>query len=194
MEKEFWDKRWEEGNTGWDMGSVSPPLKSYFEQLNNKDISILIPGCGNAYEAEYLLQNGFKNVFIVEISDKAIASFRSRCPEFPENQIFHGDFFKSDTFNSEVKFDLIVEQTFFCAIHPSMRPNYAKRMSELLKPGGKLMGLLFDFPLESGPPFGGSEAEYRTYFEPLFDILIMERAYNSIKPRQEREFFILMKN
>ena len=187
MEKEFWDQRWAEGNTGWDMGQVSPPLKAYIDQLKDKSLRILIPGCGNAYEAEYLWEKGFYNTFIVEISQGAINSFTNRYPDFPKDHIFHTDFFELNE-----TFDLVLEQTFFCAIHPSKREDYANKMWEIIKPGGKLVGLLFDFPLDSGPPFGGSEQEYRRYFESKFSVEIMETAHNSIQPRAGREFFILM--
>jgi len=50
----FWSSKYQEGQTGWDMGEVSPPIKAYIDQLTNKDLSILIPGAGNAYEAAYL--------------------------------------------------------------------------------------------------------------------------------------------
>lgn len=185
MEKSFWDSRWENAETGWDLGGVSAPLKAYIDQLESKKLSILIPGCGNAYEAEYLWEQGFKNTWIVEISQLAIDSFQKRCPDFPKDQIFHADFF-----DLEAHFDLVLEQTFFCAIHPSRRADYAKKMSEILEPNGKIAGLLFDFPLVDGPPFGGSAEEYLGYFEPFFEIKTLERAYNSIKPREEREFFI----
>ncbi len=44
------------------MNQASPPLKSYIDKLKNKNLKILITGCGNAYEAEWLLQNDFNNV------------------------------------------------------------------------------------------------------------------------------------
>ena len=65
---------------------------------------------------------------------------------------------------------LLSSKPFFCAIHPSMRPQYVQQMKKILKPGGKLVGLLFDFPLESGPPFGGSYEEYKGHFQPHFHI------------------------
>lgn len=191
MEKEFWDARWESKSTGWDMGQVSPPLKAYIDQLIDKNIRILIPGCGNAYEAQYLMEKGFNNTFIVEISKGAIASFKARYQDFPEAHIFHQDFFE---LNPAKKYDLILEQTFFCAIQPEKRKDYAVKMKELLKSEGKLAGLMFDFPLDSGPPFGGSIKEYKTYFEHLFTIELMERAHNSIEPRQERELFVIMRS
>jgi hypothetical protein len=48
---------------------VSPPIKAYIDTLKNKDIAILIPGCGNTYEAAYLLlEQGFTNVTVIDIA------------------------------------------------------------------------------------------------------------------------------
>lgn len=185
MEKAFWDQRWIDQQTGWDVGDVSAPLKAYFDGLKDKDIRILIPGCGNSYEAEYLNKKGFKNVLIIDISEHAIASFRNRCPDFPQEHILFGDFFEL-----EDDFDLIIEQTFFCAIHPELRDRYVAKMRDLLKPGGKLVGVMFDFPLESGPPFGGCKEEYVERFSKHFSNISIERAHNSIKPREGREFWV----
>ena len=56
----------------------------------------------------------------------------------------------------------------------------------------QLVGLFFDFPLtESGPPFGGSHQEYMNTFEKWFDIRVLERCYNSIKPRSGNELFLI---
>jgi hypothetical protein len=38
--------------TGWDLGWYLP-IKNYIDTLKDKDIAILIPGCGNTYEAAY---------------------------------------------------------------------------------------------------------------------------------------------
>ncbi|MEZ4924425.1 MAG: methyltransferase domain-containing protein [Crocinitomicaceae bacterium] len=185
MEKEFWDQRWIDQQTGWDIGYISTPLKAYFDGLSDKNIKILIPGCGNSYEAEYLNNNSFKNVFIIDISEHAINSFKARCPEFPREHILCGDFFDLDD-----EFDLIIEQTFFCAINPEMRDRYVAKMRDLLKPGGKLVGVMFDFPLESGPPFGGCKEEYEERFSKHFSHISIKRAENSIEPRQGREFWV----
>ncbi len=68
FDDKFWSDRYEHRLTGWDLGVISSPLKAYFDQLKNKEISILIPGCGNAYEAEYLLNAGFTDVSLIDIS------------------------------------------------------------------------------------------------------------------------------
>jgi len=186
LDKEYWDRRYLDKETGWDIGNVSTPLKDYFDQIKNKDLKILIPGAGNAYEAEYLFKNGFINIFVLDISPVAIAEFKHRVPDFPWENIICEDFF-----NHHDHYELIIEQTFFCALEPHMRSAYAKKMSELLKKHGKLVGLLFNTEFDkAGPPFGGSKEEYVKYFEPYFNFQTFENAYNSIKPRAGRELFI----
>ena len=94
MEEEFWENRWKNQETGWDMGSISAPLKAYFDQLEDKSLKILIPGCGNAYEAQYLWENGFSNVFVMDISKTALESFSRRFKTFPNDQMLLEDFFQ----------------------------------------------------------------------------------------------------
>ncbi len=67
LDKTYWKYRYQQKQTGWDIGFASTPLVTYFDHLNDKDIKILIPGCGNAYEAEYLFSvwseiGGFYNL------------------------------------------------------------------------------------------------------------------------------------
>jgi SAM-dependent methyltransferase len=190
LNKTYWETRWENGETGWDIGHASPALTDYVEQIEDKNIRILIPGCGNAYEAESIFKMGFKNVYVIDIAKGAVSKFRQRFPEFPQDQIILGDFF-----NLDQTFDLILEQTFFCALNPSLRRDYALKMKELIVPGGRLAGLLFDDPLfQDHPPFGGNKQEYLPYFSDLFEIEVFERAYNSIKPREGRELFFKLRN
>ena len=185
MSDEFWSSRYKEGKTGWDIGYVSTPLKEYIDKLENKNLKILIPGAGNSYEAEYLFKKGFTHTFVCDIAREPLKNLKNRVPDFPESQLIQQDFFSLTQ-----RFDLILEQTFFCALPPEKRPEYALKMSELLTSHGKIAGLFFDFPLEAdGPPFGGNREEYLTYFRPYFEIDILEPCYNSISPRQGNELF-----
>ncbi len=187
IDKNFWEKRWNTKEIGWDVGAITTPLKTYFDQIQNKNLRILIPGCGNAYEAEYLWESGFSNVFVLDITQQALDSFSKRVPQFPQSHLICADFF-----NHNKTYDLIVEQTFFCALNPHLRSSYAPKVSDMLNPNGKLVGLLFNIPLnESHPPFGGSKKEYEKYFEPYFNFVHFTPAYNSIKPRENNELFIL---
>jgi thiopurine S-methyltransferase len=190
LDKEYWSNRYKSGETGWDTGSITQPLKDYFDQLSNKDIRILIPGAGNSYEAEYLHNHQFKNVFVCDLSPLPLENLYKRCPSLPKEHLILGNFF-----DLKDQFDLIVEQTFFCALDRKFRKQYFEKMFSLLKQGGKLVGLLFDDDKlgESGPPYGGNEAEYRTYFEGMFIPEVFEKAHNSIKPRKDRELFIILR-
>jgi SAM-dependent methyltransferase len=189
LNKDYWNNRYIQQQTGWDIGSVAPPLKEYIDQLINKNISILIPGCGNAYEAAYLLQQGFKNVTLVDIAPAATAAVEDKLSTYINNglQIITGDFFDLKT-----TYDLILEQTFFCALDPTLRSGYLEKMVSLLNPDGKLVGLLFNRHFEGGPPFGGSKLEYQELFTPQFNIQMMDTAYNSIAPRAGTELFVKM--
>lgn len=184
-DKIYWENRYAEHQTGWDLGQCSPPLQAYIDQLENKELSILIPGCGRAYEAGYLLANGFTQVTLIDIAENLVAQLQQQFKHTPFKIL------KADFFSLEGQFDLILEQTFFCAIRPEQRKTYVNKVAELLKPHGKLVGLLFDKQFETdGPPFGGSVAEYEELFRKQFRLRKLEKAYNSIKPRQNAEVFI----
>jgi hypothetical protein len=187
FDKTYWESKYSDEATGWDIGYASAPLVDYFKQLTNKELKILIPGGGNCYEAEYLFEQGFKNIFVIDIVAQPLKNLKARFPDFPDKQLIHDDFF-----NHNGKYDLIVEQTFFCALDPVLRKKYVDRMHDLLAEKGKLAGLLFDFELtEEGPPFGGSSAAYLQLFSEKFTIKKLERCYNSIQPRAGRELFFI---
>ena len=187
--KTYWESKYENEETDWNIGAISTPIKEYIDQLTDKNLKILIPGAGNAYEAEYLFKEGFSTVFVMDIAKTPLNNLINRIPLFPKEHLLEEDFFQH-----QGEYDLIIEQTFFCAINPTLRHQYANKMHELLKGNGQLVGLLFDFPLtEIGPPFGGSYQEYLDTFTPYFNIKILEKSYNSIKPRANREFFIQFK-
>ena len=189
--KEFWENRYRNGELGWDIGTISPPLKEYLDQLPNKDLKILIPGAGKAHELIYLAGEGFRNVYIVDIAKTPLELIRQQLPDYPADRLIEGDFFDLEL----AGFDLVLEQTFFCAISPSLRQKYVLKMKQLLRPGGKLVGLLFDFPLtETGPPYGGSTEEYTALFSGDFNFKVFKTAYNSIKPRADKELFFIFEN
>ena len=186
----YWEDRYSNNETGWDVGKITTPLKEYIDQIEDKSIKILIPGAGNSYEFEYLINNGFENIYVLDFAQSPLDNIKKRIPNCNATQLL-----KSDFFEHEGSYDLILEQTFFCALDPSLRKEYVQKMQSLLNPNGKLVGLLFQFPLtEVGPPFGGSKEEYELLFTNDFEIKLLETANNSIKARQGNElFFIFIK-
>ena len=188
LTQDYWNQRYLDANTGWDMGQVSPPLKLFMDTLTDKSIRILIPGAGRAYEAIYLHQLGFQNVMVCDWAPEAFDYLKKQAPDFPKAHLLVSDFFQLN-----VEVDLILEQTFFCAIDPSTRPKYVHKAHELLAPKGILAGLFFDihFPFE-GPPFGGTKDEYINLFHNKFNILEMNTSPYSIQPRLGNELFFQM--
>jgi methyl halide transferase len=190
LTENYWTNRYKDQSTGWDIGYPSTPLKEYIDQLTDKNIRILIPGAGNAYEAEYMIAQGFANIFVMNISAIPLENFTDRNPNFPKEQLIEANFFEHNG-----KYDLIIEQTFFCSFEPTKenRNNYAKQIAALLKTNGKLVGVWFDIPLVEGNmdkrPFGGSKIEYLEYLKPYFDVKIFETCYNSILPRAGQELY-----
>jgi len=185
----YWEQRYQQEDTPWDIGYSSPPLLHYLEKLSDYSTRILIPGAGHAYEAVWLHRQGFKNVYVCDWAPSAFERLQNQAPGFPKNHQLAVDFFTLDR-----TVDLILEQTFFCALPPEQRPDYVKKTAQLLSEEGRVAGLLFAHPFDhAGPPFGGTAEEYRKLFQAQFDILQMQLAPDSIAPRAGRELFFEMK-
>ena len=191
LDAEYWNERYLSGRTGWDMQQVSPPLKAYIDQLDDKNIRILVPGCGNAHEAAYLLSAGFTNVTLIDFAPAALEAVRKKLLPLAGTSLH---LICENFFDVHSTFDLVLEQTFFCAIDPSLRTAYVQHMHSILVPGGRFAGLLFDRDFEGGPPFGGTAAEYKILFAPFFYLRLMEPCYNSVPPRMGHEVFVIFEN
>lgn len=190
IDANYWESQYVAQTTKWDLGTISPPIQEFINTITNKDCSILIPGCGNSYEAEYLLENGFSNITVIDIAPSPVVALTKKHANNPNIKIIQGDFFTHSG-----QYDCIIEQTFFCAIPPFMRQKYMWKMHQLLAENGILFGLFFNREFESGPPFGGSQKEYEALFKNAFRIQKMEIAQNSISPRANSElFFTFEKN
>jgi methyl halide transferase len=186
LDDAYWNGRYLEENTPWDLGEVSPALKSFIDSLTAKDQRVLIPGAGRGYEPIYMHRAGFTHIVVCDWSEAALKHLSEIEPSFPKDNLVCADFFELTG-----TFDLLLEQTFFCAIDPARRRDYVQKASELLRPGGTLAGLLFaqEFPLE-GPPFGGTKQEYEALFSPGFHVGQLDLAENSVKPRAGNEVFV----
>ena len=108
LNKNYWTSRYLSNDIPWDAGTITTPIKSYIDQLSDKNLKILIPGVGNGYELSYLYENGFKNVYGLDLSEVPLKNFHKSNPNFPKEQLIVNDFF-----NHSSKYDLIIEQTFF---------------------------------------------------------------------------------
>lgn len=185
LSAEFWNNRYLTHETGWDIGHASPAIIDFFIN-KDKEAKVLIPGCGNSYEGEALHNFGFSNLVLADFAEETKKNFLNRCKDFSSENFLVGDFFQLGG-----KYDYIVEQTFFCALTPDLREDYVLKMKDLLHPEGKLVGLMFDAPLNTElPPFGGCKEEYLELFGKHFGNVSFEKCTNSIEPRAGRELWI----
>lgn len=186
LDHKYWQDRYENKRTGWDLGIVSRPIKDYIDQLENKKLKILIPGAGNSHEAQYLYDKGFTNIHILDIVKAPLKYAQHQLPHLPDSSFIHKNFFEH-----KGSYDLIIEQTFFCALEKRFRESYVKQTYQLLKNHGKLVGVLFNFQeARKEPPYGGSTEEYQSLFNPFYRIIKMDNCYNSSQSRIGKELFI----
>ncbi|NHM07583.1 methyltransferase domain-containing protein [Flavobacterium sp. CYK-4] len=190
LDQAYWDNQYIAHSTGWDLGQVAPPIQSYINQYPNKEARVLIPGCGNTYEAEYLLAQGFQNITVIDIAPSLVQTLKEKFQDNPNISVVLGDFFEH-----QGQYDLIIEQTFFCALPPQMRERYVWKMHQLLAENGKLAGLLFNREFEAGPPFGGNQESYKLLFQKAFVLNVMEVSHDSVAARADAELrFEFQKN
>src|ERR1700720_3266474 len=152
---EFWDARYASGETPWDFHGVPAALKAFLETSHAG--SVLIPGCGSAYEVRAFDEAGWK-VTAIDFSPVAVESARFELGPLA-NRVVHADFFKHD-FGSQ-RFDVIYERTFLCALPRDLWRAYVKRIIQLLRPGGKLAGIFLYGEQAEPPPYPLTPAKAR---------------------------------
>lgn len=170
-ESVFWEQRYKEGTSHWDIGEVAPAFIKYFEKNNlkeNKKVAVL--GCGRGHDAFYLANIENSNlIYGFDFSESAV----SHCNQIKEEkQIKNIEFLQADIFNltKDEKwkgyFDCILEHTCFCAIDPKRREEYVELVKYLLKPNGLIIGLFMMRPKElGGPPYGSTPELIKEYFK-----------------------------
>ena len=187
LDARYWSERYRTARTGWDIGGANAGLIGAFTTYVRPDARVLVPGAGRGHEAEALWMRGYTNVYVCDWAEEAFVTLQHSAYLPSDDRLLVGDFFELDG-----PYDAILEQTFFCAIDPSQRDRYVDKCAELLSPGGRWVGLLFDRDFEGGPPFGGTKQEYRDRFSRHFDIQLLGRFDGSIAPRAGRELLGVM--
>jgi SAM-dependent methyltransferase len=141
----FWNIRYKTGKTPWDFGGVPVRLKTYL--ASTPPGRVLIPGCGSGYDIAAFHSAGWF-VTALDFSPEAVKRSK-RLLEQLGHLIVLGDFFRYPLEASS--FDVVYERTFLCALPLKMRGAYARRMRQLIRPGGQLLGH-FLYGREPDPP------------------------------------------
>ncbi len=165
----FWDGRYRSGDLGWDLGVPSPPFVRLDEAGFITPCRVAVPGCGRGWEVAYLAARGYR-VTGIDFAPGAIAAARERLVDAgADAELVQADLFDLPE-ALEGAFDLVLEQTCYCAIDPARRPDYVDVAHRLLAPGGRLIGLFYACKGEGGPPFTTEPDEVRTLFEARFEV------------------------
>ncbi|RXK55126.1 methyltransferase domain-containing protein [Oleiharenicola lentus] len=153
----FWDQRYASGKTPWDQHGVPECLRDYLKRTPVSGRA-LVPGCGSGYEILTLHECGWP-VLGLDFSPAAVAQAQRQMG--PLAQLVRvGDFFApADDMSG---FSLVYERTFLCALPPELHVSYARRMAEIIRPGGVLCGFFFLGPEEEPPPHPLSQQQINT--------------------------------
>tara|TARA_B100000965_G_scaffold377161_1_gene371015 strand:+ start:524 stop:1171 length:648 start_codon:yes stop_codon:yes gene_type:complete len=190
---QFWEDLYQTDDDKWDLKDSTPIFKKLANELSLGDLCII--GCGRGYDAIEFAKKGFK-VTAIDFAPYAISSLMEMSKiEDVDLKIIQKNIFDllPDFFNS---FDYVIEQTCFCAIHPSRRKDYEIIVRGILKTGGHLVGLWFPLDkdlAEEGPPYGTSIDEVKSTFDSGWEITKEEFSEYSIKPRKGREKLVVFK-
>ena len=187
-----WQKHYDDNDLAWDLGEVALPFVRLWEDNVLQPGTLMVPGCGQGHEVIYFAERGFQ-VTGVDFSPGAVKLLGDSLIRKNLNaQVLHRDFFELEAAHDQA-YDAMLEQTFFCAIHPDQRPAYVETVSRILKPGGLLFGLFYETGEEGGPPFNTTEVDIRNHFSEAFDIERLEKCSFSNEKRQDKEWLAVMR-
>ena len=186
---DFWQSRYDEGVLPWDLAGPSP----HFVALAQREPELfhgkwIVPGAGRGHDAAFIVSLGAE----VLAMDYAPGAQAAAAKLYPELNLIEADIFKLDaSYNHQ--FDGLLEHTCFCAINPKYRGDYALMASEVLKPGGQLVGVFWEHGDPDGPPFSTTQKEIKDVFEPYFqDIQIVPTVRNAAS-RSGQEYLVRMR-
>ncbi|CAH8392103.1 unnamed protein product [Eruca vesicaria subsp. sativa] len=191
-----WENMWVEGRTLWDLGEATPIVVHLCETGSLPSGRALVPGCGTGYDV-VVMANPERHVVGLDLSKTSVERSTKMFSSLPNSK--HFTFLKEDFFTWEPteKFDLIFDYNFFCAFEPKVRPLWAKRMQELLNPGGELITLMFPISdrTPGPPPYLVSVSAYEELLKPLgFEVISIvdnELAPDTRKMEKEEEFSVI---
>jgi SAM-dependent methyltransferase len=161
---DFWDTRFRGGITPWDAAGAPPRLAAWL-QGRGSPFRVLIPGCGTGYEVRLFAGHGHE-VLAIDFSAAAVEAAGKELGEPLARLVAQQDFF---LFQAQ-PFDLVYERAFLCALPRRMWPQWARRVTELVRPGGELAGFFYIDDNERGPPFGVAPHALRALLEEGFEL------------------------
>lgn len=161
---EFWELRYGAHFAPWDAGKVPEQLLA-FVRASSAPRRVLVPGCGSGWDVRCFAEHGWE---VVGIDFSRLALEEARRILGPlASRVRQADFFAPI---AQAPFDVVYERAFLCALPRRMWAEWARRMAEVVRPGGLLAGFFFFEAGERGPPFPlHSQAELDALLSGSFD-------------------------
>lgn len=192
FQRDHWQTYYNHDDLRWDIGEVSPPMKRLWEEGILKQGRVVIPGCGQGHEVLFFARQGFE-VTGVDFTDGAVRLLRGNLEKAGLSaRAIQSDFFELDG-SHDAFYDLMLEQTFFCAIHPRDRVRYVETARRILKPGGLLAGVFYETGIEEGPPYNTTQEHIREHFSGGFEIVRLEKCSHSHERRAGNEWLVILR-
>jgi len=189
LSAEAWEHRYQEGTTRWDLGQPAP---AFIDLLRSEQApqpgAVVVLGAGRGHDAHLFAQHRFE-VTAVDFAPSAVAAMAHEVEltGVPLGPLQRNIFDLVPEFQNQ--FDYVIEHTCFCAIDPSLRPNYVELAAQLLQPQGELLAVFFTHRRGGGPPYGTTPEEIWALFEPHFVVESLMPVANSVPSRREEEHF-----
>ena len=136
--REFWDQRFQSGETPWDRGDANPQLAVWLASGALRPCRIVVPGCGSGHEVVALAAAGF-DVTGIDYAPEAIGRTRQRL----DAANLKAELVEADAlaWQPDRVFDAAYEQTCLCALYPDQWRDYADQLRRRVAPGGTLYAL-----------------------------------------------------
>lgn len=167
---EYWEQRYQRGDTRWDKGAPAPGLLDFLQAHPALPRgTVLVPGCGTGHDVVAWARAGF-DVVGLDFAPSAVARARQRLAEAGlSGAIWCGDFLRDPPVRT---FDWVFEHTLYCAIAPADRALYLEAVLRWLAPAGQLLAIHYLIP-DTGPepPFGTTRQEILERFGPHFELV-----------------------
>ncbi|WIT12801.1 methyltransferase domain-containing protein [Paucibacter sediminis] len=155
---EFWQQRFESGQTPWDRGAAHPQLLQWLAEGRwQAGEALLVPGCGRGHELLALAAAGITATGLdyapaaVTLAREALAA-RGLAGRVEQADVL--------LWQPDAPVDAVYEQTCLCALHPDHWQRYAAQLRHWIKPGGRLFALFMQARRDSaaqgvveGPPY-----------------------------------------
>lgn len=173
---DYWTQRYAAGQTPWVFHGLPQNLATFLRRTSCSS-RILIPAAGADPEAIRAFHKAGHEVRAIDFCPVAVEQAKNALGTL-EDRITLGDFFAADL--GPRPFDVVYERTFLCSLPPRIWEDYASRVTELLRGGGKLVGFFYYGNELDPPPYPLSDKRALDLFASQFELVRDEAVADSL--------------